>query len=47
MLPSEFLERYNRCVEAYNLALERHYATDPTELLLKKTLARVQEIAVL
>lgn len=45
MLPQEFLLRYNRCVEAYNLALERRSATDPTERLLKKTVAKLQEIA--
>jgi alpha(1,3/1,4) fucosyltransferase len=45
MLPQEFLTRYNRCVAAYNLALERHHATDPTERLLQKTLAKLQEIA--
>jgi len=45
MLPQEFLLRYNRCVEAYNLALEQHHSTDPTEQLLKKTLAQLQAIA--
>lgn len=45
MLPSEFLQRYNRCVEVYNLALEKHHDTDPTERLLKKTLTKLQEIA--
>ncbi len=45
MLPSEFLVRYNRCVEAYNHALEHHHSTDPMERLLKKTLAKLQAIA--
>ncbi len=45
MLPQEFLERYNRCVETYNSALDRYYATDPTERLLKKTVAKLQAIA--
>lgn len=44
MLPQEFLERYNRCVAVYNLALERFYTTDCQEQLLKKTFARLQEM---
>lgn len=45
LLPQEFLMRYNRCVKAYNLALERHHGSDPRKRLLTKTLAKLEEIA--